>query len=467
MKQVQIKDIVKAVGGKLVWGDANQVVTNVSTDSRKIEAGTLFVPIIGERVDAHKFIPDVLQAGAACVFFSDERKKEESGAGIYVEDTLDAMQKFAAWYRMQLPVKIIGITGSVGKTTTKEMIAAVLETKYRTVKTYKNLNSQIGVALMMFELDEDTELAVIEMGISIPGEMDRLVEMVKPECAVLTNIGVSHIGNMGSRENICKEKGKIVTYLPDGGTLFASGNGDVRQLVETQVPFERCLGKCRVLYYGTENGCDYYADEIGTNEEGQNFLYHDEKGTEKISLSVMGTHNVNNAIVAFAIGRKYGVPEKDALVALKNYKPIAMRGVIHEVKGVHILDDTYNASPDSITSNLHALFDYPGDGRRIAVLADVLELGEESAKLHEEIGQFIVKESQNGRKLDGLYTVGEKAAYISRYVSAHSDIPVFSAKSRDEVADELKTQLKEEDWVLIKGSRGMKMDEVVKQLIKE
>ena len=190
MRQVQIKDIVKAVGGKLVWGDENAAVTNVSTDSREVKTGTLFVPIIGERVDAHRFIPDVLEAGASCVFFSDDREKEKKGAGIYVSDTLLAMQKFAAWYRSKLPVRIIGITGSVGKTTTKEMIAAVLETKYRTVKTYKNLNSQIGVALMMFELDEDTQLAVIEMGISMPGEMDRLVEMVKPECAVLTNIGV-------------------------------------------------------------------------------------------------------------------------------------------------------------------------------------------------------------------------------------------------------------------------------------
>lgn len=152
MRQVQIKDIVKAVGGKLVWGDENATVTNVSTDSREVKTGTLFVPIIGERVDAHRFIPDVLEAGASCVFFSDDREKEKKGAGIYVSDTLLAMQKFAAWYRSKLPVRIIGITGSVGKTTTKEMIAAVLETKYRTVKTYKNLNSQIGVALMMFEL---------------------------------------------------------------------------------------------------------------------------------------------------------------------------------------------------------------------------------------------------------------------------------------------------------------------------
>ena len=285
MKNLTIKNLTEVCSGTY-HGPENVMdreVSSITTDSRKIEKDCLFVPIVGERVDAHRFIPDVLEAGASCVFFSDDREKEKKGAGIYVSDTLLAMQKFAAWYRSKLPVRIIGITGSVGKTTTKEMIAAVLETKYRTVKT---LNSQIGVALMMFELDEDTELAVIEMGISMPGEMDRLVEMVKPECAVLTNIGVSHIGNLGSRENICKEKGKIVSYLPDGGTLFASGNGDVRQLVETQVPSTRCKGNYKVSYYGTESGCEYFADEMSANEDGQSFVYHDSEGKEKVLLSV-------------------------------------------------------------------------------------------------------------------------------------------------------------------------------------
>lgn len=191
------------------------------------------------------------------------------------------------------------------------------------------------------------------------------------------------------------------------------------------------------------------------------------KGKEKVLLSVMGTHNVNNAVIAIAIGRKYGVPVKDAIKALKNYKPIAMRGVVHDINGIHVVDDTYNASPDSITSNLHALFDYPGNGRRIAVLADVLELGKDSGKLHEGIGQFIIEEQNKGRRLDYLFTVGKEAAHISDYVKAHSDIPVFSAESKDEVMNELETKLQKEDWVLVKGSRGMKMDEVVKRLIKE
>ena len=200
MKPILIEDIVRATGGRLLWGDDSGTVNHVIIDSREAAPGALFVPIIGERVDAHRFIPDVMEKGAACTFSSDDTVRGESGAGIYVPDTLRALQDLAAWYRAQFTMPVIGITGSVGKTTTKEMIAAVMETKYRTVKTLRNLNSQIGVALMMFCLDDETEMAVYEMGISMPDEMDRLVEIARPETAVMTNIGVSHIGNLGSRE---------------------------------------------------------------------------------------------------------------------------------------------------------------------------------------------------------------------------------------------------------------------------
>ena len=463
MKAIQIKDIVTAVSGTLAWGDEEGYVSHVSIDSRDVKNETLFVPIIGERVDAHRFIPDVLAAGVSCVFSSDHTVQGNQGACIYVEDTLLALQKFAAWYRSLYSMPVIGITGSVGKTTTKEMIATVMETKYHTVKTYKNLNSQIGVALMMFELDEDTEMAVIEMGISMPGEMDRLVEIVRPECAVMTNIGVSHIGNLGSRGNICAEKGKIATYSPNSGMLYACGNGDMKQLVQDCVP----LGKCELVYYGTESGCSYQGKEIQTDTDGQCFTYVYPDGQEKVELSVMGVHNVNNAIVALALAGHYNVPLAGALQALKEYRPLDMRGVVHHVNGVHVIDDTYNASPDSITSNLRALFDYPGEGRRIAMLADVLELGEDSRNLHEGIGKYIVEESEKGRKLAGLITVGTEAAYMGTYVKEHSEIPVMCCENREQAVCEIQKCMQKEDWILVKGSRGMKMDQVVEQLIKE
>lgn len=467
MKAIQIRDIVEAVSGRLAWGDETAVVRHVSTDSRDIKDDTLFVPIIGERVDAHRFIPDVLEQGVACVFSSDHTVQGTAGACIYVEDTLHAMQQLAAWYRALFTLPVIGITGSVGKTTTKEMIAAVMETKYRTLKTYKNLNSQIGVALMMFELEEDTEMAVIEMGISMPGEMDRLVEMVWPECAVLTNIGVSHIGNLGSRERICAEKGKIATRIPDGGTMYVCGNGDLPSLAQDNIPYNTCQGTFDTVYYGTETGCRYRGDEVCAGDDGQRFTFHFPGGRETVELAVMGIHNVNNAVVALALAQQFGVPVKSALQALKAYRPLDMRGVIHHARGVHVIDDSYNASPDSITSNLRALFDYPGEGRRIAVLADVLELGKESQELHEGIGRFIVEEYGKGRKLSCLVTVGQEAARMGAVVKAHGQIPVICCDSREQAVQEVNRQLQEGDWILVKGSRGMQMDRVVEQLIKE
>lgn len=470
MKPVKLSDIVKAVSGDLVWGDGEAVVNRVVTDSREAEEGTLFVPIIGERVDAHRFIPQVLQQGAACVFFSDERERETMGAGIRVKDTLRALQDFAAWYRRGFDIPVIGITGSVGKTTTKEMIGAVMEAGYKTVKTIGNFNSQIGVSLMMFHLEDETEMAVFEMGISMPGEMDRLVDIAAPETAVMTNIGVSHIGNLGSRENICREKGKIITNFCEGGRLYLCGNGDLKELSESSIHYEECRGECQVIFYGTEKDCLYYADQIEQRERGQRFLFHYPGGEEEIVLSVMGAHNVNNAVVALALAQQYNVPLVKAKAALKEYRPIAMRGVIREAGGAHIIDDTYNASPDSITSNVRALFDYGDSGvtaGRIAVLADVLELGERSYELHEGIGRYIVGEYTEGRALSLLVTVGNETEAIHRYVESHSPIPAVHCKDNEQAAEVVRKRMKPGDWILVKGSRGMHMDEVVEKLTKE
>ena len=467
MKPILIEDIVRATGGRLLWGDDSGTVNHVIIDSREAAPGALFVPIIGERVDAHRFIPDVMEKGAACTFSSDDTVRGESGAGIYVPDTLRALQDLAAWYRAQFTMPVIGITGSVGKTTTKEMIAAVMETKYRTVKTLRNLNSQIGVALMMFCLDDETEMAVYEMGISMPDEMDRLVEIARPETAVMTNIGVSHIGNLGSREKICSEKGKIIANFSDNGKLYVCGNGDLRELSARCIPYEMCRGNCETVYYGTEGDFPYYADQIRTTEEGQCFVFHYPEGETQVHLTVMGTHNVNNAVVALALACRYDVPLEEAKKALSDYQPIAMRGVVKEVHGVHIIDDTYNASPDSINSNLHALFDYSPSGKKIAVLADVLELGERSRELHEGIGRFILEEKKQGRELDLLVTVGEESRAIHDHVAAGSDIPAVHCDDNEAAAQTVSDRMTKGDWILVKGSRGMHMDEVVERLMKE
>lgn len=465
MVPIRIKDVLQATGGSLLCGSEDAVVTDVVTDSRQAGAGTLFVPIIGERVDAHRFIPDVMSAGAAASFTSDRQRVTETGACVYVEDTLTALQKLAAWYRQQFDIPVIGVTGSVGKTTTKEMISTVLGVKYNVLKTIGNLNSQIGVALMMFHIDEDTELAVFEMGMSMPGEMARLVEIARPQTAVLTNIGVSHIGNLGSREKITYEKGHIVKYVgaSHDGRFYICGNGDLQKLSGENIPYTEG-SSCETVFYGMEDGCTYTASDLQVTEAGQRFLYHGQKECV-VELSVMGKHNVENAVIALALGEQFGVELSGAAEALRGYRPFSMRGERKDCHGYHVIDDTYNASPDSINSNIDALFDYSEKGNKIVVLGDVLELGAQAEALHRGIGDFIVSEAGKGKKLSCVITVGESARYISSQVEEKSDIKTKPFMDNDEAAAFLKQIVKPGDWVLVKGSRGMHMDEVVKKVV--
>lgn len=466
MVPIRVKDVLQATGGSLLCGGEDAVITDVVTDSRQVKEGTLFVPIIGERVDAHRFIPDVMSAGAAASFTSDRQRVTETGACIYVEDTLTALQKLAAWYRQQFDIPVIGVTGSVGKTTTKEMISTVLGVKYNVLKTIGNLNSQIGVALMMFHIEEDTELAVFEMGMSMPGEMARLVEIARPQTAVLTNIGVSHIGNLGSREKITYEKGHIVKYVGSShnGRFYICGNGDLQKLSRENIPYAENASPCETVFYGMADGCAYAASDLQVAGEGQRFLYHGQKECAA-ELSVMGRHNVENAVIALALGEQFGVGLSEAAEALKGYRSFSMRGERKDCHGYHIIDDTYNASPDSINSNIDALFDYSEEGDKIVVLGDVLELGVQAEELHRGIGDFIVGEAKKGKKLSCVITVGEGAGYISSQVEEKSDIRTKACLDNDEAAEFLKQIVKPGDWVLVKGSRGMHMDEVVKKVV--
>lgn len=472
MVPICVRDVVEAAGGTLICGDPDAEITNVVTDSRQVKDGSLFVPIIGERVDAHRFIPDVMKMGAAVTFTSNQDTETERGACIYVTSTLAALQKLAAWYRSRFDIPVIGVTGSVGKTTTKEMIGTVLETKYNVLKTIGNQNSQIGVALMMFHIDDQTDLAVFEMGISIPGEMARLVEIAKPQTAVMTNIGVSHIGNLGSREAITAEKGNIIKYVGSKcrgeytkGRFYVCGNGDLKQLSRGNVPYDMAdgVGWEDTVYYGTEEDCPYRAEKIRVTDQGQRFTYHGNDSCE-VSLSVMGAHNVCNAVVAIALGEQFGIKAEEAAAALASYRPFTMRGERIDRHGYHIIDDTYNASPDSINSNVDALFDYGEAGNKIAVIGDVLELGDRTEKEHRGIGDFILAEAVKGKKLSYVVTVGEGAAYIAAQVEAHSDIPVQVCAGTKEAAEFVKLLAQPGDWILVKGSRGMHMDEVVKGL---
>lgn len=318
MKAIKAVTLAEAVGGKLLSGKEDLLITSVSTNSREIQEGALFVPIIGERVDAHDFIDMALDAGAVAVFTQREIKEYKEGkAYIQVTDTLLALQLVAAYYRKQFSIPLIGITGSVGKTTTKEMIAAALSTGKKVLKTKGNMNSQVGLPLMMFELEDDIDIAVIEMGMSEVGEMHRLSSVAKPDIAVITNIGVSHIGQLGSKENIRKEKMNIIDEFSGGNQIYVNGDdvllGELKEFVNTaktgkEVPVElfdeetrQKLKEIQVLEFGISEHCTYRGENIKTIGERTHFTYCSPSGKEDVVLSVLGNHNVNNAVVSLAI----------------------------------------------------------------------------------------------------------------------------------------------------------------------
>lgn len=452
--EMTIKQIIEACGGKLLCGNENTVITSVSTDSRKIENGALFVPIIGEKNDAHSFIPDVFAAGAAAAL-TQESAKPAGGTLISVSDTLGALQKIAAAYRRRFDIPFIGVTGSAGKTTTREMTALALSSEMNVMKTQGNYNSQIGLPLTMFRLSKGHQAAVAEMGMSNFGEMSRLAKIAAPNLAVVTNIGTSHIAQLKTKENILNEKLHITDYFTEDSTAFLNGDDSMLSVLRGKLPY-------RTVYYGTQPWCDFRAEEIKAGSESSKFKFVSPDGkTGEATLNVPGNHYVLDALAALAVAWRLGVSLDKAAAALSEYRPLAMRQQIRHINGVTVIDDSYNSSPDALISSLNVLSGFKS-GRRVAVLADMLELGDFSRKAHFDAG---VRTAELG--IDILFTVGEQSKEIAS--GALSVRPGMDCRAYDgnrQAAKDLKTLLKAGDTVLIKGSRSMHTDEIVNEIIK-
>jgi len=462
MENIRVRDIIKATNGRLLCGDENIIIENIIINSKDIEKNALFVPIIGERVDAHIFISETLQNGAAAALTSKKNAElnlseiKENKAVIFVEDTLKALQALAKYYRKKFTLPIIGVTGSVGKTSTREMIAAALSAKYKTFKTKKNLNGQIGVPITLSNLSKTDEIAVLEMGISEENEMEKLVDMVMPEVAVITNIGIAHIEQLGSKENIRSEKLKIIDKMFDCGKVFLNADDDMLLDLKDKL-------KQDIIYYGLNNKAEYYAKDIDTESGFPEFIAVC-KGTEiKVKLSVIGKHNVQNAMAALAVADCYGVVFKDAVKEIENYKGAAGRGKIFYKNDIIIIDDVYNASPDSMISGLNSLLDIKNLGRKIAVLADMKELGTESIRYHKEIGEYIAE-----KNIDILICIGELAKEIAVTAGAkvkdNMDIQMFANNIL--AIKYLKDNIASGDTIWIKGSNSMKLNEIIESLAK-
>ncbi len=448
-----VKEAAEACSGKILCGNPAALITSVCTDSRQAGVGSLFVPICGEHTDAHIYIPAVFKAGAVATFTQNHQSMHDSHAWIAVPDTLKALQTLAAAYRRKFSLPVIGITGSVGKTTTKEMVALALSSELKVMKTQGNQNSQVGLPLTMFQLEENQQAAVIEMGMSQFGEMSRLAEIAAPKYAVITNIGISHIENLHTQENILAQKLHITDQFQENSVLFLNGDDPHLASLRGKLPFEK-------IYVGTSEECDYRAKNVQMENGHTRFLVNHGKLEWSVDLPVLGTHHVINAMLGIAVAEKLGVSAENAICALKNYRPLAMRQQIHEANRITIIDDSYNASPDAVKSSLEVLSSFK-KGRRVAALADMLELGERSQKAHYECGIYAVKSG-----VDFLVTVGERAKEIVKgALSVDPKLEYKECETNEQAVKALKQYLTAGDTVLIKGSRSMHTDEIVRALL--
>ena len=454
MNNINLIDIVKAVNGKLLREGSQKEFSNVVIDSRKVSKGDIFFAIKGENFDAHNFIEGALKSGAGLVVVhKDEDHKNlcEDASILLVEDTKKALLDLAKYYIGTLNIKVVGITGSTGKTSTKDLIAAALSEKYKVFKTKGNFNNDIGMPLMIFQLDSSYEVAILEMGMSNLGEIETLARVANPEIAVITNIGTSHMENLKTRENILKAKLEITTLFEKENVLIVNGDNDLLHNIESD--------KYKIVKIGIENDYNFKGCRIIINKDNIEFSV-EEYGkliNQVIKVPVPGKHNVLNSLLAIAVGRQLGLDYNLIAEGIKNLEATSMRLDVINYDGYTIINDAYNASPDSMIAALDVIKTY--DGRKIAVLGTMKELGEESDKAHEMVGRY-AKETG----IDMLVTVGEFSEEFERGFGKEN---FNKFNSIENIVVYLEQILKPGDVVLIKASRSMKFENIINKLQKK
>lgn len=463
MIETNLQGIASMCGGELLHAqDEQQLITGVSTDSRQIAQSGLFVPLVGERFDGHTYVEQAIADGAhAALWQKDHPLPETPLPLVLVEDTLEALQLLASNYIRTLPVKIVAVTGSNGKTTTKDLIASVLSRTYRVHKTDGNFNNHIGLPLTVLCMPKDTDIAVLEMGMSSRGEIELLTKLVHPDVAVITNVGEAHLLQLGSREEIARAKMEIISGLKPDGVLICHGDEPLLAQVFNEVQTEK-PASMSVITFGLGIHCDYRPEGIMQHEDGMSFtLTSPSIGTSLYSIPLLGKHNVLNALAALAVGRLFRVPEPMISAAMSSASISGMRIEKTVTKdGWILLNDAYNASPTAMKAALDVLASVKG-GSRIAILGDMLELGPREVELHEEVGAGISADT-----VDELITYGKLGSAIAKGAKEHLPAEaVHSFDDKNELRDYLLNIVKPGDTVLLKASRGMKLEEIVEPWI--
>ena len=444
-----VTQVAKALGNDIA---SEKLINRVSIDSRDIDENTLFFAIKGDRFDGHDFIEDVAKKGVGAIV--SHKKVNVDAPVIYVEDTKQALLDLALFYRHSIEnLIVIGLTGSVGKTTTKEMTACVMAQKYKTLKTEGNFNNEIGMPRTVFRLDESYQCAVLEMGMDGFGQISDLTNSAHPDCAIITNIGVSHIENLGSRDGILKAKLEMLEGMKKGSTLFVNGDNDKLATVEN--------ADYNIVKFGIENkNCEFLAEEIVEKDYSTDFVAVWNGNRQKVKIPTVGIHNVYDALVAFAVGIEYDIDPELIAKGLCDYTPSGMRQRVKDAKGITVIEDCYNASPDSQKAGLNTLCKI-ARMRKIAVLGDMLELGDYTETAHRMVGDYVAE-----CEIDALFTLGESSKFIADSAKNGGLKSVFSFTDKTELTENLKKYLQKGDTVLFKASRGMKLEEIFEELYK-
>lgn len=451
MRNMTLQNIAKAVNGILCnsLDKADKEVTGVVLDSRKVEKDNLFIATVGERVDGHTFISSVFEKGALAVVCEKEPANPE-GPYILVKDSFQALKDMASFYREQLNIKVVGITGSVGKTSTKEFVASVLSTHFRVLKTEGNFNNEVGLPLTVLRIRDDTEVAVLEMGISDFGEMHRLSSIAKPDICLITNIGQCHLENLGTRDGILKAKSEIFDFMSEDGAVCLNGDDDKLSSVTS-------VKGIAPYFFGRKSSNSFFATDCeNMGLLGSKAVIHREGRSFEVNIPLPGEHMISNALAATAVATVLGLTDDEIVKGIESVEAVGGRSHIISADKITIIDDCYNANPVSMKAAIDLLS--MANTRKVAVLGDMFELGTNEKQLHEEVGAYAAY-----RNIDVIVCIGNlsRSMFEGAKNVNESTTQILYFETKDSFVEKAGEILRSQDSVLIKASHGMHFETLV------
>lgn len=457
MEELTIEEIITATNGKLLSGHLRTKISNIAIDSRTIQSKDLFVAIKGKNQDGHKFVAEAIGKGAIGAIVTNPPQinnlsKMENVILIKVKDTTEALGNIARYYRAKFNPLVIAVTGSNGKTTTKEMIASILKRRMKSVKAKESYNNDIGVPLTVLEMNSQTEVLILEMEMNILGGIRNLAQIAKPQIGLVTNIGDTHLEFLGSRENVMKEKAELIESLDYDGIAILNADDELVMAIGNNFP------KIKKLTFGLNQSADIYASQIiDLITEGSHFLL---QGKYRVGLRLLGRHNIYNALAAIATARACGIDFASIVAGIEEFKPVSMRLEIVRIKDLTIINDAYNANPQSMKTALATLAKIDSDGKKIVVLGDMLELGERSSVFHYELGQEVAKIA------DVILVIGKFSRNVIEGALQTGINPEIAKnfENTQNLLTNLIDIIQPKDTILIKGSRAMRLESLLEEI---